>query len=534
MRTFYGLIMVRFLPSVSILIFLIAVLPACEGPHTPSARQKPRNENVLRYDVPAPFTSLDPTQEELSGSTIIFPLLYSYLFVPNSNGKLEPDLARKWTYDPKTFTWTIYLREDARFHNKQPVTSRDVDYSFKTVLKNNVPSLFSWIGHISFLSDTALQIRLNKHDPQFPEKIWDVEIIPIADTGRIDYFKQPIGSGPFRFKAREGNQEVVLVANEDYFDGRPSLDRVVFYFQPDKEKAWTRLLSGETDIAQEISPKNFEIMQQYEKEYYFDLYPLHWYTILLYNTSGPLFSDPRVRRALSHAFDRTYIVGNILMGFGEAAVGPMGLASPFHNPAVKAATYAPKKTLRLLKEVGWSDGHAGHYLTKDGTPFEFTLLVFQESQIEKKVAQYVQLCLNDLGIKAHLQLVPFLELKGKYGRNTGFQAVLTEFGGVYRNPEFIGSLWTPSLSKRSEAGSFEDPELTRLIRQALDETDPVRQKELFHDIDALITSLQPGTFLFHKTAIDVMSKRFRIPFPFSLTHEGIWRLRHASLDPHYS
>jgi len=189
----------------------------------------------------------------------------------------------------------------------------------------------------------------------------------------------------------------------------------------------------------------------------------------------------------------------------------------------------------LLKEAGWSYGNAGHYLTKDKKPFEFTLLVFEESQIEKKVAQYAQLCLNDLGIKVHLQSFPFLELKKRYGRNTGFQAVLTEFAGVYRNPEFtIESLWAPGLSKRSEAGSFEHPDVTRLIYEALDETDPVRQKELFYEIDALITSLQPGTFLFHKTAIDVMSKRFRLPFPFSLTHEGIWRLRHASLNPNYS
>jgi peptide/nickel transport system substrate-binding protein len=534
MGTFCGLIMLRVLPSVSILTFLIVFLPACERLDTPSAKQKPRNENVLRYDVAAPFTSLDPTQEELSGSTIIFPLLYSYLFVPNTDGKLEPDLAKKWTYDPKTFTWTIYLREDARFHNKQPVTSRDVDYSFKTVLKKNRLALFSSTDHISILSNSRLRIHLKKDDSQFLSKIWDMEILPCTHQGAADYDKEPIGSGPFRFKDRKGEQKVVLVANKDYFDGRPSLDKVVFYFQPDKEKSWTRLLSGETDIAQEISSKNFEIMQQYEKRYYFDLYPLDWYTILLYNTSDPLFSDPRVRRALSHVFDRTYIVKNMLGGLGKAAIGPMGVGSPFHNPAVKAAAYAPKKGLMLLKEAGWSDGNGGYYLAKDGTPFEFTLLVFEESQIEKKVAQYVQLCLNDLGIKVHLQLLPFLELKKRYGRNTAFQAVLTEFHGAYVDPECIGSLWAPDLFKRSEAGSFEDPKLTCLIHEALDETDPVRQKELFYDIDALIAALQPGAFLFHKTAIDVMSKRFKMPFPFSLTHQGIWRLKYASLDPHYS
>ena len=524
----------KFLRSASILTFLIVFLPSCERLDSPSAEQKPGNENVLRYDVPAPFTSLDPTQVELSGSNHVFPLLYSYLFVPNCKGELEPDLARKWTYDPKTFTWTIYLREDARFHNKAPVTSRDARYSLEAVFKNIRPSLFLSVEQISLLSDIAISISLKKNDPDFLQKIWNFEIVPRPNERKVDYHNHPIGSGPFRFKDRKGDKEVILVANEEYFNGRPSLDKIVFYFQPNKEKSWTRLLSGETDIAQEISPKNYEIMHQYETKYYFDLYPLHWYTILLYNTSDPLFSDPKVRRALSQAFDRTYIVKNILRGFGKAAVGPMGVDSPFHNPAVKPAAYAPKKGLMLLKEAGWSYGNAGHYLSKDGKPFEFSLLVFKESQIERKVAQYLQLCLNDLGIKAHLQVLPFLELKKRYGRNNEFQAVLTEFHGVYRNPEHLRSLWAPNLSERSQAGSFEHPDVTRLVHEALDETDPVRQEELFYEIDALITSLQPGTFLFHKTAIDVMSKRFKMPFPFSLTHEGIWRLRHVSLNPHYS
>ena len=93
--------MLRYLSSVLTFILLLSFILSCEKPGIPSAGEKLRNENVLRYDVSAPFTSLNPTEVYASGSTIIFPLLYSYLFVPNGNGKLEPDLAIKWTYDPK-------------------------------------------------------------------------------------------------------------------------------------------------------------------------------------------------------------------------------------------------------------------------------------------------------------------------------------------------------------------------------------------------------------------------------------------------
>ena len=456
--------------SVLLLALLASLTVSCEKSHTPSNKDKTQNENILRYDVSAPLTSLDPMGVADTGSTMVFPLLYSYLFVPNANGKLEPDLAAEWTYDPENLAWTIRLRKDARFHDNRPVTAKDVKYSLEAGLGGLRSYLSGLVDRISLMSDTVICIRLKKNDSRFLEKIWDTDIVPHPNGRKVDYYDHPIGSGPFRFKQRKGESQVVLVANEDYFHGRPSLDGVIFYFQPDKEKTWTRLLSGATDIAQEISPKNYEIMRQYEKRFYFDLYPLNWYAILLYNTMDPYFSDVRARSALSRAIDTKYIVSRILRGFGVAAGGPMGVESPYHNPEVRPIPYNPQKGLKLLRDTGWSLDKQGRYLEKKGRPFEFTILVLQESQIEKKVAQYLQLCLNDLGIRVHLQSLPFRELTTTYRRNNAFQAVLTEISGVYRDPECIKSVWTCDLSKKSEAGVFENHALTRLIREALDET----------------------------------------------------------------
>lgn len=514
------------LPCIPLIFFIFF----CEKPGNISARKSSQNENLLRYDVSAPFTSLNPPEVAASGSNHIFPFLYSYLFVPNEKGELEPDLALKWTYDSESFTWAIHLRKDARFHNKQIVTSKDVKYSLEVMISNVRPSLFSLVDKISLLTDTAICVSLKKNDPEFLYKIWDLEIVPKPGENKIDYYDHPVGSGPFKFKYRKGEKEVVLEANKDYYNGRPFLDEIVFYFQPDKEKSWTRLLSGKTDVAQEISPKNYEMIRQYENRFYFDHYTLPYYTILLYNTFDPLFSDSRVRLALSYAIDREYIIKNILRDYGKVATGPIGADSPYHNPEVKPVPYNPQKGLKLLKEAEWSYDREGRYLIKQGKLFEFTILVFKESQIEKNVARYIQLCLNDLGIKVRLQTLPFEELVRRYLGNNEFQAVLTEFKGAYQNPEFLKQIWSPGLSKRSDAGCFDHSEVTALINKALDEKDPLKQREIFFKIDALITSLQPGAFLFHKTAIDVMSKRFKIPFSFSLTYEWLCRLRYASLN----
>ena len=510
-------------------LLFAAITVSCGKPDDPRERMALSNENVLRYDVNAPFTSLNPATVKFSGSNHIFPLLYSYLFVPDSSGKLRPDLATKWVFDPEKLQWTIHLRKDALFHNKQAVTSRDVKYSFDTRIKNSHLGLNLVIGRITLLSDTILCIHLKKEDNLILQKIWDSEIFPNPEDKKIDYYHHPIGSGPFKFKSRIDNKEIYLEANTDYYNGQPSLDKIVFYYQPDKEKSWIRLLAGDTDVAQEISPKNYEMIQQYKDRFYFDKYTLRYYTILLYNTYDLLFSDPKVRMALTYAIDREHIVKDILQGYGKVANGPMGVDSPYHNPEIKPVPFDPQKALTLLKKAGWSHDTKTRCLYKDGKPFEFNLLVFKESQIEKKVARYIQLCLNDLGIRVRLQALAFEDIQRRYLRNNQFQALITELSGIYHHTEYLKTFWSNTTEGRSKAGCFEHPEVNRLIKKGFEEKDPKKKQEFFYKLDALITSLQPGTFLFHKNSIDVMSKRFSLPHPFSLTHEGIHRLRHAAL-----
>jgi peptide/nickel transport system substrate-binding protein len=516
--------------SFLLFILLMNIAFSCGKPDdTPGQKNLP-NENVLRYDVNAPFTSLNPPTVKASGSNHIFPLLYSYLFIPDCNGILKPDLAAKWIFDPEKLQWIIYLKSDAVFHNNKPVTSKDVIYSYKKWINIFRPNLSSVISQIYMLSDTSLCICLKNEDPLILQKIWDFEIFSHPDAGEIDYYNHPIGSGPFNFKKRHADEEIHLEANANYYNGRPSLNKIIFYYQPDKEKSWVRLLAGETDIAQEITPKNYKMIRQYKDRFYFNRYTLHYYTILLYNSYDPLFSNPKVRRALSLAIDREYIVENILNGFGRVANGPMGVGSPYHNPEVKPVPFDPQRALALLKEAGWSHDAKGRLLYKDGKPFEFTLLVYKEYQIEKKVARFVQLCLNDIGIQVNLRTLPYKVLQRKWDTNIEFQVVLTELSGVYRNPEDLKDYWIPGTDGKSIVGCFEHPEVTRLIQKAFDEKNQEKQKGLFYKVEALITSLQPGTFLFQKTAIDVMSKRFHLPYRFSLSYEGTYRLRYASLD----
>ncbi|BBO83607.1 peptide ABC transporter substrate-binding protein [Desulfosarcina ovata subsp. sediminis] len=517
-------------PRMIIIAFMAFLFCSCNDPSpTKDAKRSGAQENTLRYDVNAPFGTLDPTVVNFSGSNNVFPLLYSYLFVPERNGTLQPDLAIQWDFDSESLAWTIVLREDAMFHNGRKITTKDVKYSIESKIENVFPEHEATIDRISCLSDTKLRVHLKRPVPFFLQTIWSIEICPSPEGEDVDFYYHPIGSGPFIFKSRKGEQSIILEANSQYYAGRPSLDRIIFFYQPDREKSWTRLLRGETDIASEIVPKTYDMIKQYKNRFYFDRYIIEYCTLLLYNTVDPLFSDPRVRMALSHAIDRHYIVREILQGYGVVASGSLGVQSPYHNPKVKPVAFDPQKAVALLKSAGWSPDKDGRLVFSDGSPFDFTLLVFRESQIEKTVARYIQLCLDEIGIRMQVKPVPFDDLKRAYYRNTDFQAVMTELQTGELYPHLLLRYWSSSSSGCSFSGCFQDTEVTRMLTDAFQTENPERRRSLLREFDSRLASLQPGTFLFQKMAIDVMSRRFDLPVPFSLSNQGTHALKHASL-----
>lgn len=486
--------------------------------------------NTLRFDVNAPLDSFDPMTTATSGSTLTFPLIFSYLFVPNVDGTLEPDLAISWDYDAKTQTWTIFLRDDARFHDGRPVTSRDAVKSIDRLAEKLRASLRSIIKEMHIVDSYQFEIILNRNDPGFLKSICDIEISPRFVRNEDKKNKvYPIGSGPFMFKENAEWNQVVLEANPNYYNGRPAIDRIIFYYEADKEKSWTRLISGETDIAYEISAKNFNIIQQYEGQFHFNQVITSQYTLLLFNTFDPLFSDPNVRRALSCAIDRQHIIDQILKGYGIIAKSPMGEGSPYQNPAIEPIPYDPKRAITLLKEAGWLDSQDDGYLRKEGNCFKFTLLFFQESQMGEKVARYIQLCFSDIGIQVQLEAQPFEDLLENYHGKTDFQAVLTEMAGIYKEPERLGIIWCSDKDRKAMAGCFSNKETNKLMSRIVREKDAMTQKALLMQFDELITSFQPAAFLFQNVALDVMSKRVQLPVPFSLDHEGVYRLQYAVL-----
>ncbi len=477
--------------------------------HASDTGRHERHEKVLRIDVPAPFGSLVPSDDFHSGSTFLYPFLYSALFSRTAEGKLGPALAVAWDYAQERNTWRVKIRDDVLFHDGRRVTATDVKFSLLRVSQQKSPAIFSEIQEISILSDHCLIIALRVNDRDFPDRIRRIPILPAPLEGQLNDPGRPVGSGPFKFSYRVGEKEVGLVPNERDHRGRPSIDKLVFHYVADSQVSWARLLKGETHVAHQITPKDWMMLAQYRGLFHFKIHALPNYNILLYNTCDPLFQSPKVRTAMTEAINREHLVKHIMQGFGEVASGPVWKHSPFHDPASTPIPYDPKHALELLSEEGWVRQPDGS-LAKDGKIFEFTVFLFEGFEDHRKVAEYIQLCLNDLGIRTRLEPVPHHQLIRKYVQNDEFQTVLTELKGLTEDLGPIERIWCATPEQSAYIGAFRDEETNRLLIDAMEEDHPHRKRDLLHMFEARLIALQPGTFLYHPEAMSVISRRVRL------------------------
>ncbi len=499
-------------------------------PGVKDVRGKAPVGNSLRIDVPGQFASLHPLDGLNTASTIVFPFLFDYLIEPGTaDDPMEPLLAVSWRYDEASFTWTLRLREDARFHDGHPLTARDVQHSLLRWLREDRPALFRTVEHITAIGDHTIEIVLTGNHPDFLRRISNFEIFPERPAGSSDFYEMPIGSGPYRFDYRRGEKVVSLVANERYHGKRPKIDRIVFQCEYDVERSWKRLLEGKTDTVSRLPIRDSDTVRKFDDLVYFSASRSIQQTVLLYNTQDPLFADHRIRMACSMAVNKDFIVQNLLKWAEKVLPDTMRKETPVWHAGLKHIPYDPRGALDILRSCGWTMGEKG-YLEKDGEPLNFTLLVPAEDHSLRQTITYLMLAFNEIGIKVDLEYVTGVELSRRCRFNADFQCALIGLNERRHNPELLVDLWSPLNGKgKARMGCFEDSRVTDLLRAALSEPDPERKQALFDAADDLIASLHPGTFLFHKIFIDAVSRRIELPAPFTFSIPGLFRLREASV-----
>jgi peptide/nickel transport system substrate-binding protein len=343
----------------------------------------------------------------------------SYLiFVPlapaDEEGYLQPGLMESWDHSEDYTEWTFHLRKGVRWHDRKPVTARDVKFTIELITDPHLMYEVKLFDEITIIDEHTCQLRSKR---PFYALIYGWNgVLPEHILGELDkskfwywaFWKQPVGYGPYRYVRHVPNTMVELEVNPDYYREKPKIKHVVIKLGGNP---LTELLSGNVDAALDLQAN--EILQL-AKDPRFDLY--HEFRVadvfsIVWNHKSPLFEDSSVRRALTLAINRRELTQVLNLPkdtpIFDVAITPRHLN---RGEVPESMPFAPEEAKRLLDEAGWEEASKGGIREKNGRKFRFSLLFSAELM---PGAVYIQDQLRRVGID--MEMVP-MELSVSVGR----------------------------------------------------------------------------------------------------------------------
>lgn len=334
-------------------------------------------------------------------------LIFRDLQLGNTEG-----LAVHWDVSDDNLTWTITLREGVSFHDGTPFNADAVVHNLERLVNGN-PGTFGPVESMEADGDYKVNV---KHSEPFAPFLFSLAwpgaamISPdaIDEEGNVT---EPVGTGPFIRESWTPDEEMVLVANEDYWGGAPRLKKVILKIIPDATTRMMALEAGEIDLIIDtggVLPEQVETLQNNEKVEVLTVAGAvpHYMTI---NTGSAPFDDVRVRQALMYAIDPESIIRYTLEGFGEVmtSIIPFSEKTWMHADSLYSFN-DPDKAANLLKEAGWERDGEGGNLFKDGREFRVKFLLSSSLTGRwpyQPIAEVIQAQLQELGIKVEIEIV---------------------------------------------------------------------------------------------------------------------------------
>ncbi|WP_120499813.1 ABC transporter substrate-binding protein [Roseovarius sp. EL26] len=238
---------------------------------------------------------------------------------PDSDGLPQPDLATEWYTNKDGTVWTIRLRDGVRFHDGSTFDASDVVYTFNRTLDpaTNSPaqSLLKMMTNIDAPDDLTVRFSLKSTFADLPLLLMDprLRIIPDGSGGKIA--QTGIGTGPFMVEKFDPDGITQLVANPDYWEGAPYIERMEIIGVPDSQARLQAFLAGQLDMERGILPLLRRALSKSDRYIIQDIPTGNWSGFVFRTDIAP-FTDARVRRAIRLAVDREELLKLALDGGG--------------------------------------------------------------------------------------------------------------------------------------------------------------------------------------------------------------------------
>ena len=477
-----------------------------------------RNPNTFVESSIGDARRLNPVIANDSASGTINDLVFNGLVKYDKDIRLIGDLAERWEISNSGKTITFYLRKGVRWHDGAEFTAADCLFTYQKLVDLNVATPYS-SSYMDVLTAVAMSkyiFRVTYKEPFSPAlESWSMGVLPkhLLDGKNINtdiFNRNPVGTGPYKFREWVTGQKIVLDANDNYFEGRPNIDQVIYRIIPDSATMFQELLSGGVDMMS-LNPLQYlrksetrRIRENYRKF----RYPANGYTYMGYNLRNPLFGDKKVRQALAYAIDRQAIIDGILLGLGRPCTGPFSDVSWAYNPHAKIYPYNPDRAKQILSESGWKRSDITAILEKNGKPFRFTIMTNQGNTERIRTAEIIQQNFKKIGIDVNIRVMEWQAFLEQIDKRS-FDAMILGWS-MGRDPD-IYDIWHSSKTKKGEYNfiGYKNDEIDRLLVEGRRTFDMTKRKKIYYQIHAILAEEQPYAFLYVPDATPIVHKRFK-------------------------
>ena len=242
----------RFVPLLLALVLLLTTTAFAQEPST-------------IYYGSGDYTRINPAMDEHCEINV---LLFDGLTDHDGQNNIIPRLAKSWEYDEETLTYTFHLEEGVKWHDGVEFTAEDVKFTIQAIMdpengSENAPN-YEDVEQITVVDPYTVSFRLSAPNYAFLEymtmAILPKHLLEGEDMQQSDFFRAPVGTGPYKLAQWDEGQAIILEKNEDYFAGAAKIDRIIFKIVADDNVKALQLRSGELDLSQ-VTPKDAALFE---------------------------------------------------------------------------------------------------------------------------------------------------------------------------------------------------------------------------------------------------------------------------------
>lgn len=436
--------------------------------------------------------------------------------------QLKPKLAEKMDISENGLEITIGLKGNIHFSDNVPITADDVIFTYQTIMNPGVDcsdlrNYMENITEVVKIDSKTVKFILKEQYWKTIETVGGFYVFPkhiyqFTDPNEFNKRRNnPIGSGPYIFEKWDSGSQVVLKRNENYWDQKPAIDKVVFKFITNANACLAALQSHDIDIFEPGSeqvtdmPKNPQFAKEFDTIIFWDPTFGFWY--VGWNQQRPFFKDARVRLAMTYLMDRETIAAQLTKGNGAVVSGPFYMYGKQTNPNIKPWSYDIEQAKKLLDAAGWKDTDGDGVRDKNGVPFRFKYSYPAGNLSSEQTARALKDDAAKVGIEVAPNPTEWSIFIGNL-QDRKFDAAESMWGGVIEEDPYQIFHSSQIENRGSNYVSFRNAQADKIIERARRELNAEKRYALYHEFHKILHEEQPYTFLMTRPRYYFIDRRF--------------------------